>query len=79
MVVAAQRSGEVSERGGPCPGFGARKTLVVNYAVHQGLRRRGGRGGRVPPNPEGGGDNPPQYSSTIFCQVLLLHIQFCLD
>ena len=34
IAVAAQRSGEVGERGGPYPGFGARKTLVLNSAVH---------------------------------------------
>ena len=28
------RSGEVGERGGPCPGFGARKTLGLNSAEH---------------------------------------------
>ena len=33
-AVAALRSGEVGERSGPCPGFGARKTLGLKSAEH---------------------------------------------
>ena len=34
VAAAAQGSGEVGERGGPCPVFRARKTLVLNSAEH---------------------------------------------